>query len=296
MSLKKNLSEMTLTAWLEPDPTQKCKMVERLRVDASDFLEIKTRINSGLSTEHFPINNQMSCSTPKQLMADAEVTCLSDAPGRPQKPLLVDPKDLHARSVHTSEGLAALVHAVTHIEFNAINLALDVVWRFTGMPDSFYNGWLKVAQEEALHFQLLSNHLESLGFKYGDFVAHDGLWEMAQRTADDVLARMALVPRTLEARGLDACPAVKHKLASAGDQAGALIIDRILHDEIGHVAIGNYWYRWLCVERQLDPYQTYRQLSKMYRAPKLKGPFNLEARLAAGFDQVELDALNDVFN
>jgi uncharacterized ferritin-like protein (DUF455 family) len=193
--------------------------------------------------------------------------------------------------VHTLEGRAVLIHALAHIEFNAINLALDVLWRFANMPDQFYYDWLRVAQEECEHFGLLNQHLQTLGFQYGDFSGHDGLWEMAERTQDDVLARLALVPRTLEARGLDASPAVRHKLASGGDRAGAAIIDIILRDEIGHVAIGNHWYRWLCTERGLDPINTYAELATTYRAPKLKGPFNVEARLAAGFDAAEIALL-----
>jgi uncharacterized ferritin-like protein (DUF455 family) len=211
-------------------------------------------------------------------------------PGRP--PIkLVPPAQLGLRSVHTLEGRAVLIHALAHIEFNAINLALDVLWRFANMPDKFYYDWLQVAQEECEHFGLLNQHLQTLGFQYGDFSGHDGLWEMAERTQDDVLARLALVPRTLEARGLDASPAVRHKLASGGDRAGAAIIDIILRDEIGHVAIGNHWYRWLCTERGLDPINTYAELATTYRAPKLKGPFNVEARLAAGFDAAEIALL-----
>ena len=214
----------------------------------------------------------------------------SNIPGRP--PIkLVPPAQLGLRSVHTLEGRAVLIHALAHIEFNAINLALDVIWRFANMPDKFYYDWLRVAQEECEHFGLLNQHLQTLGFQYGDFSGHDGLWEMAERTQDDVLARLALVPRTLEARGLDASPAVRHKLASGGDPAGAAIIDIIVRDEIGHVAIGNHWYRWLCTERGLDPIKTYTELAATYRAPTLKGPFNIEARLAAGFDPAEIALL-----
>ena len=214
----------------------------------------------------------------------------SSIPGRP--PIkLVPPAQLGLRSVHTLEGRAVLIHALAHIEFNAINLALDVIWRFANMPDKFYYDWLRVAQEECEHFGLLNQHLQTLGFQYGDFSGHDGLWEMAERTQDDVLARLALVPRTLEARGLDASPAVRHKLASGGDPAGAAIIDIILRDEIGHVAIGNHWYRWLCTERGLDPIKIYTELAATFRAPKLKGPFNIEARLAAGFDPAEIALL-----
>lgn len=214
----------------------------------------------------------------------------ANIPGRPAIKL-VPPAQLGLRSVHTLEGRAVLIHALAHIEFNAINLALDVIWRFANMPDKFYYDWLRVAKEECEHFGLLKQHLQTLGFQYGDFSGHDGLWEMAERTQDDVLARLALVPRTLEARGLDASPAVRHKLASGGDPAGAAIIDIILRDEIGHVAIGNHWYRWLCTERGLDPLKTYTELAATYRAPKLKGPFNIEARLAAGFDAAEIAML-----
>jgi uncharacterized ferritin-like protein (DUF455 family) len=211
-------------------------------------------------------------------------------PGRPAL-ALVAPGQLPHRSVNTLEGRAGLIHSLAHIEFNAINLALDVLWRFSDMPEAFYRDWLTVAHEESLHFSLLSDHLKRLGYAYGDFACHDGLWEMAERTQEDVLARLALVPRTLEARGLDASPLVRHKLASGGDKAAAEIVDIILRDEIGHVAIGNRWYRYVCDQRGLDPIATYRDLSKTYRAPTLKGPFNLDARRAAGFEEAELREL-----
>jgi uncharacterized ferritin-like protein (DUF455 family) len=227
-----------------------------------------------------------------QTTLDAEREFLTPVgiPGRPTVEV-VPPAQLGLRSVHTQEGRAILIHALAHIEFNAINLALDVIWRFAKMPAQFYYDWLRVAQEECEHFRLLEEHLKTLGYQYGDFSGHDGLWEMAERTEGDALARLALVPRTLEARGLDASPAVRHKLASGGDPAGAAIIDIILRDEIGHVGIGNYWYRWLCAQRGLDPLTTYDVLAKTYRAPKLKGPFNIEARLAAGFDAEEIARL-----
>lgn len=210
-------------------------------------------------------------------------------PGRPPRPELVPPQQVQRRrSLHTDEGRAAMIHALCHIEFNAINLALDAVWRFPGMPADYYRDWLRVADEEALHFTLLADHLGTLGFGYGDFPAHNSLWEMCDRTAGDVLARMALVPRTLEARGLDASPPVRAKLAGVGDHAAAAIIDIILRDEVGHVAIGNHWYRWLCAQRGLDPVSTYAALAQQHRAPKLRGPFNLDARRAAGFDEDEL--------
>ncbi|MBK9441794.1 MAG: ferritin-like domain-containing protein [Comamonadaceae bacterium] len=212
-------------------------------------------------------------------------------PGRPLRPVLVHQSGLKTRAVGTHEGRASLVHALAHIEANAINLALDIVWRFVGMPVAFYCDWFTVAQEEARHFQLLESHLATLGFAYGDFVAHDGLWDMAERTRDDVLARLALVPRTLEARGLDATPAVQKRLISVGDRRGGQILDIILRDEIGHVATGNRWYRHVCAARGLDPLSTYTRLALQHAAPVLKGPFNLPARRAAGFDDAELAVL-----
>jgi uncharacterized ferritin-like protein (DUF455 family) len=212
-------------------------------------------------------------------------------PGRPSRPLLVSPKNVPQRSLGSVSGRAALIHALAHIEFNAVNLALDVVWRFPSMPEDFYWQWAQVAAEEAAHFALLRAHLQTLGAAYGEFPAHDGLWEMAEKTQEDVLARLALVPRTLEARGLDASPPMRDKLLAAGDQAGAAIIDIILRDEIHHVAVGNFWYRHVCSERGLDPIATYAVLAARYNAPRLRGPFNREARLAAGFEQAEIDAL-----
>lgn len=212
-------------------------------------------------------------------------------PGRPEKPVIVAPQHVKQRSLHTTEGRAALLHALAHIEFNAINLALDIIWRYAHLPDSFYGDWLCVAYEEVLHFELLNAHLHTLGFQYGDFPAHDGLWDMAERTKDDLVARLALVPRTLEARGLDACPIVRAKLAQAGDDQAAAILDIILRDEVGHVALGNKWFRWLCEQQQLDAIALYPELAKDYRAPRLRGPFNIPARLAAGFYAEEIDYL-----
>jgi uncharacterized ferritin-like protein (DUF455 family) len=214
-------------------------------------------------------------------------------PGRPERPQLVAHTSLRQRSVATVEGRAALIHALAHIELNAIDLALDIVWRFAGLPAPFYLDWISVARDEAMHFQLLREHLQSLGFDYGDFPAHNGLWEMAEKTSHDLLARLALVPRTLEARGLDASPAVKDKLVRAGDAGAGAILDVILRDEIRHVRIGNHWYRHFCAERGLDPVRTYAELATRHEAPQPRGPFNLEARRAAGFDEDEIAALLD---
>ncbi len=226
---------------------------------------------------------RLDCGAP--LIAQAPI------PGRPALPELVAPRLVKHRAMNSVEGRAALVHALAHIEFNAINLALDAIWRFADMPRDYYADWLRVASEEALHFSMLKAHLKMLGFAYGDFSAHNSLWELAEKTQGDLLARMALVPRTLEARGLDATPAVRAKLAQAGDTAAAEILDVILRDEVGHVAIGNRWFGYLCAQRELEPITIYAELALHYKAPVLRGPFNLDARRAAGFSEAELAAM-----
>ncbi|TCS72665.1 uncharacterized ferritin-like protein (DUF455 family) [Sulfuritortus calidifontis] len=225
--------------------------------------------------------------------ADSAEPVAPDFAGRPERPLLVPPNQLAKRTLRDREGHAALIHALAHIEFNAINLALDAVCRYPGLPEGFYRDWLQVAAEEAEHFGLLRDHLRTLGYDYGDFPAHDGLMQMARATADAPLARMALVPRLLEARGLDATPEIQQKLRGYGDAAGAAILDIILRDEIGHVAAGDRWFRHLCSLRGLTPEAAYRDLLGRYRAPRPRRPVNTEARLRAGFSEAELDALLD---
>lgn len=239
----------------------------------------KAELTRALLTDGLPLESNVQLPEPTGI------------PGRPAKPELVGHIVMKQRSIRTLEGRAALIHSLAHIELNAIDLALDVVWRFARMPDDFYRQWLNVAQEEAFHFQLLRGHLCSLGYDYGSFPAHMALWEMAERTKYDVLARIALVPRTLEARGLDASPLVKAKLVDAGDDRAGEILDVILRDEIGHVAVGNYWYRWLCKQRGLDEISAYQQLVEKYHAPKPRGPFNFDGRRAAGFSEEELKSL-----
>eukprot|EP01133_Synstelium_polycarpum_P018260 gene18260-21852_t len=215
-------------------------------------------------------------------------------PGKPDKPELIPFNQMGPRtSLLTNAGRAGMLHAICHIEFNAINLALDAIWRFPGMSAQYYHDWLKVASEESYHFTMIADHLPTVESFYGDLPGHNSLWEMAERTEADVLARMALVPRTLEARGLDASPAVHRKLKDAGDKVAAGIIAIIMRDEVGHVAIGNHWYRYLCAQRNIDPLEHYPILASRYKAPRLRAPFNMEARKEAGFDEFELTWLEE---
>jgi uncharacterized ferritin-like protein (DUF455 family) len=216
----------------------------------------------------------------------------ADEPGRPARPRLVDPREVPPRPVGSAEGRAALLHAIAHIEFNAINLALDAAWRFD-MPEAFVRDWLSVAVDEAKHFRMLRDELRSRGCDYGDFDAHDGLWQLAWRTRGDVLARMALVPRVMEARGLDATPPLQRRLRGAGETRAVAILQVILDEEVRHVAIGNRWYHALCSARGLDPRETFVQLYARHAAPPVRGPMNREARLAAGFTLAELEWLSE---
>lgn len=225
------------------------------------------------------------------LTCDAQApTAWVDLPGRPPRPLLVAARAVPRRSLGTPAGRVALVHAVAHIEFNAINLALDAVQRFRGLPDDFYGDWLRVAAEEARHFELLTARLQALGSAYGELPAHDGLWDAARRTAHDPLLRMALVPRVLEARGLDVTPGMIERLRQAGDAETVAVLEVILAEEVGHVAIGSRWYAHLCAERGLEPRSTFRRLLAEHRTAVFP-PYNVEARLAGGFAAEELDAL-----
>lgn len=215
-------------------------------------------------------------------------------PGRPEKPALVSPRNVARRNLATEEGRIALIHAIAHIEFNAINLALDAMYRFQKMPLEYYKDWMQVAFEEAQHFTMLSERLQDLGFGYGDFDAHNGLWEMAMKTQDSVIARMALVPRVLEARGLDVTPGMIKRLQGHGDNATVEILKIIFEQEIGHVAIGSRWFNYACELENVSPEETFQDLLKEYMSGELRGPFELEARKKAGFSSAELEALQNI--
>lgn len=212
--------------------------------------------------------------------------------GRPDRPRLVSPRALPQRGLGSDEGRAAFVHAIAHIEFNAINLAWDAVWRFDGMPDAFYADWVRVADDEARHFALLSARLAEFGHAYGDFDAHDGLWDMARKTAHSCLERMALVPRVLEARGLDVTPAMIERLRGVGDVRSIAILDTILREEVAHVAAGTRWFRWCCAAAGVAPEATFDALLAAHARGSVRKPFNVDARAAAGFDAREMAMLD----
>ena len=262
-----DLFTVSFKALLESDAERKCQLADALH-------------HAWLSGEV-----RVGASAPARPICD---------PGRPARPELVPPLEVPRRKMTTLAGRAAKIHALAHIEFNAINLALDAAYRFRGMPHAFYGDWLKVAAEEALHFNLLRGHLRAMGYDYGDLPAHNGLWEMAVKTAHDPLVRMALVPRVLEARGLDATPAIVEKLKSIHDAKAVEILAIIERDEIGHVAIGSRWYRYLCEQRGLEPLATFKRLLEEYDAPPLKPPFNYTGRKAGGFSEAELGWLESL--
>jgi uncharacterized ferritin-like protein (DUF455 family) len=257
------LREQALACLLIDDPWQKATATQRLytQVQVQGFMVSETALS------------------------------VPELPGRPDKPELVAPRDLPRRRNNQKTGHATLIHAICHIEFNAINLGLDAIARFAAMPEQFYADWLQVAYEESNHFELLDSHLLSQGFRYGDFPAHDGLWEMARKTHHDPLTRMALVPRVLEARGLDVTPAMMDKLRKSGDHRAVEILETILREEVGHVKIGTRWFNYLCEQRELDPYLTFKELLETYFTGEIRGPFHTEARVAAGFSEAEMALL-----
>lgn len=257
---------MAAACLAERDPAAKCVLTARAAREIAQAAELD------LDTDSLPVRP-------------------IGEPGRPDRPALVPPRELVQRKLTTAEGRAALVHAVAHIEFNAINLAWDAVYRFPSMPDDYYRDWASVAADEARHFLLLQERLRTLGHGYGDFPAHDGLWSMAVATADDVLVRMALVPRVLEARGLDVTPGMIERLRAAGDTETIACLDVILREEVRHVEIGSRWFRDLCEQRGLEPEATFLALLDSRAAARVRPPINLEARGQAGFGATELAAL-----
>lgn len=261
------MSADLLAIWREADPARKCAQLAAL--------------GNG------PAGPDLAALAAQPLLDPPQLS-----PGRPLTPVLVSPREVPRRGLGTEAGRAALIHAIAHIEFNAINLALDAALRFAGMPESYYADWLSVAQDEARHFSMLSARLGQMGYQYGDFPAHNGLWEAAEKTADDVLTRMALVPRVLEARGLDVTPQMILRLQQARDVETADILKIILQEEVRHVAIGTRWFRQLCTERGLDSVATFQQLIREHGV-RLQGPFNIEARSAAGFEPAEWNVSED---
>lgn len=215
-----------------------------------------------------------------------------DSPGRPLLPELVQPRDVPRRGLGSAEGRAALLHAIAHIEFNAINLACDAAQRFAEMPAAYYRDWISVAIDEARHFQLLQNRLTELGFAYGDFKAHNGLWEMAEKTEHCCLARMALVPRLLEARGLDVTPGMIEKLRQLNDLPSVAVLEVILSEEIRHVAIGTYWFNYCCNAENKNPETEFINLLKGFAKGAIRGPFNLDARAKSGFTAFEMQEIS----
>jgi len=210
-------------------------------------------------------------------------------PGLPRQLKLVAPRQLKRRGIQQQLGRNILMHAIAHIEFNAINLALDAAYRFRQQPTQYYHDWIGIAADEARHFEMIRNYLNTHDCNYGDYPTHNGLWDMAVQTQNDIVARMALVPRVLEARGLDVTPSIIQRLKSVGDTQAVAILEIIYQDEIGHVLTGSHWFKWQCQQRSLEPRSTFIKMIKKHLHGQLKGPFNLQARLLAGFDEMEID-------
>ncbi len=252
-------------ALLENNPQTKTKLVDQLCID--------------LASPHVDFSMHESID-------------VIEIPGRPSQPELVHPSKVARRKLATEQGRIALVHAICHIEFNAINLALDAVYRYQDMPRDYYVDWMKVAAEEAKHFLLLRNRLLQLGSSYGEHLAHNGLWEMAIKTQHSIVERMALVPRVLEARGLDVTPGMIDRLEAVGDIDTGDILKIILQDEIGHVEIGTRWFRYVCQQQNIDSESMFISLLKEYNVAIGNGPLHMDARKQAGFSPAELKALS----
>lgn len=247
---------------MEPDPVRKRTLAATLHED--------------LVAERVPVRHP---ARPQRI----------DVPGRPERPELVEPRQLERRGLGSEHGRAVLLHALAHIEFNAINLAADALYRFPAMPHDFYVDWARVADDESRHFTMLRELLLARGHDYGDFPAHNGLWDTTVKTDHDLLVRMALVPRVLEARGIDVSPGLKRNFEQFGAHDAAAAMDTIYHDEIEHVRIGNHWFHWCCERANREPRGTFESLIREYMRGRIKGPFDREGRLHAGFTEEELD-------
>ncbi|MFN7288543.1 MAG: ferritin-like domain-containing protein [Burkholderiales bacterium] len=271
-------------AWCQPDPQAKCAATRRLAA----WVGCESDASASQTTTSDPMASDPAISDQERLDFERALTDPPQRPGRPARPLLVHPRQVPDRGVGSEVGRVALLHAIAHIEFNAIDLALDAIWRFGDMPAPWVTDWVRVALDEARHFTMLHGELQRRGHDYGDFEAHDGLWEMALRTRHDVLLRVALVPRLLEARGLDVTPRIIERLRGAGDRRAIAILEVILREEVAHVAIGNAWFHRLCRERGLDPLLAWDELAVANAVASPAPPFNRPARMLAGFEESEL--------
>jgi uncharacterized ferritin-like protein (DUF455 family) len=245
-------------------------------------IEAKLEVTRRLEDFLVEVSPDFSCTEPPRPAHEVRF---------PDRPRLVEPRLLKRRSLHTDAGRVAFLHAVAHIEFTAILLACDMAYRFRGLPDDFYRDWLGIAIEEARHFAAVRQRLHALGAEYGDLPAHRGLWELAEHTAGDVLHRLALVPRFMEARGLDVTPSMIEKLRELDDAASVAVLELILREEIGHVAAGTRWFRHIARLRGVNAEEVYFDLIGQYIKGGVRGPFNLPARRLAGFSEGELERL-----
>lgn len=246
-------------------------------------------LNAAEPAAKIVLSHQAAAAWRDGTMSDIGGARPPDRPARPAKPPLKEPREMpRRRNAGSLATRIALLHAIAHIELNAIDLAWDLIARFTAsdLPRGFYDDWVAVADQEATHHALVSARLTALGAAYGDLPAHDGLWQAAQATAHDLLARLAIVPLVLEARGLDVTPDMIEKLRRQGDEASVAVLDIIYREEIEHVAAGRRWFQWECARRGIDPVASYRDLVRRYHRGGLKPPFNRAARNAAGFAAV----------
>ena len=223
---------------------------------------------------------------------------LPDQPARPDKPKLVSPAKVPRRRLGSPEGRGALLHAVAHIELNAIDLAADMIARFSLHPslaadvrNNFVADWSSVCDDEARHFILLADRLSELGLSYGDYAAHNGLWEAAQTTRDNFPARVAIAPLVLEARGLDVTPGMITKLNSVGDELSSRILETIYEEEIGHVAIGARWFKYLAAQQSESAESYFHALVRAHFKGRVKSPFNEKARTLAGLSRAYYEPL-----